>query len=225
VTAGGVSCSGPLAHRQRQWCEVDGRRIAVRDGGDVVLLPPVPGAPAGILTFDAFRRAVVLDDGSAFRFDDGRSAVASAPAAWRASAPAVTKEEVAMSKNTPALIAGGSTCGGLWVATAERKLFLWNPGGRVPVTELPVPGTARILAYDASRKVVLLEDGSRLLFRGGRWHAIGGLTDTAGLKVRARSGTVLADHSLFEEGSVRVLPEREAMDLIGKGQAEFAEAE
>jgi hypothetical protein len=199
------------------------RVLAVRRGNDVVLLPPVPGAPAGIATFDGWRCVALLDDGSAYRFDPGVSAVGIAPAAWRSAAPAANREELMKrTDDGPAIIAAGSGCGSLWFATRERKLFLWTPAGRVGLSELAVPGTARIVGVDVGSKTVLLEDGGRLMLRGSRWHAIGSVSDASGLRVRARSGIVLNDHTLFEEGTVRVLPEAEAMALIGKGLAEFA---
>jgi hypothetical protein len=209
MTLTGVGCSGPPLHRQRLWSVAD-RRAAWREGEVAgVSAVPVPGA-ARVLVFDPFRLVALLDDGCTWRFSAGGQVWCSLEGPMR-------------TNDSPAVIAAGGTCAGLWFATASRQLFTWSvAAGRAAVTQVAIPGEQRILAWDPQSRIVLVEGGARYMLRSGSWVPVGAMTSEVTLKVRCTSGVVLKGGALFSDGEVKELPEAAALGLIAQGRAELA---
>lgn len=212
VTAG-VSCA---AHASFQWCVGSDRTLAFLSANGRASIPqPVPGT-SPVLAFYPAAQVVLLADGMTWRFDDPRSV---APT-WRPSVPMFPEDRMKPTKDKKALLIAGSACGALWAVTEDRMVWTWTPRGTAQLFEAPVPGAARILAVDAPRRTVVLEDASRWEWIAGRWCEMPSLLDSDGkVRVRCLSG-VNAASGLLNEGEERDVPEAEARDLIAGGWAE-----
>lgn len=78
-------------------------------------------------------------------------------------------------------VMGGVSCSGpgehsarFWLLTPERQIVYRDIGGVVTTIEQPIPGEAALLAADAIRLVVLLDDGGGLRFdrQGNMWRTL-----------------------------------------------------
>lgn len=205
----GSACGGAPDHLHRFWA-VDPERCLVWSGagGPGRFEEPIPGQ-ASVAVADPWRRAVLLGDGEAYQWD--RSA-----RRWFAR----FKEGDVRRTNGPAVIAAGSACDGLWLVTADRRVWRWSAmEGRQPVVSLPLPGTSRPLAVDLSGLTVVFDDGQRLTLVGGRWVAMPGLLEDLSGAVRCRvlSGICLRAGVDILPGQVLDLPEADARRLIARG--------
>lgn len=210
LIAAGISCSGPPEHHRARWQLRPDRvlEVAGNDGSATVLAPP-PGE-AALVAFDAHRLHGLLSNGEAWRWDSTNAICRDMDG--------VKTEDAMAKKGGPALIAGGSGCGGvLWVADGERRLWSWSPAGRAPIGG-PVPGDAAILAVDPAERTVVLADGSRLNLIGSQWVPMG--TDGT-LRCRVLDGFCLGGvHGDVVPGQLLELGEREARPLIASGRLE-----
>jgi hypothetical protein len=225
LIAAGVSCSGPPFHVVRHWSVDVARRLHLRLPGEAglsvelqhaLMVAPIPGA-ARPLALDAIRLVTLLENGSAWRLD-----IVGQPR-WRP----LTTEVISMQQknNSPALVAGGAACGGLWVVDRERRVWSWAASGKTPVGEGPVPGDALVLAVDLKNRTAVLADGRRFAWLAGRWVAMPSFGAADGkVTVVFRRGSTLADGDV-RPGETRVFPEHEARALFASGVGEPAPAE
>jgi hypothetical protein len=220
----GVACDGSPAHVLRHYVVDAERRLRWREATRDAPLPdalrhaltfPIPGM-APVLLVDTDRLVALLADGAAWRLD-----TRGAPR-WR---PLTAECDMAHRSNPPAFIAGGSACGGFWVATPDRRLWSWRAGSRAPIGETPVPGDARILGLDVQNATAVLETGERFGWIGGRWARLASLLEggTGALRVRCIQGIALGPpHGDMLPGQILDLPEVEARRLLARGVVEPA---
>ena len=209
----GVACSGAPDHRQRTWAVSRERCVLWREGDRFhAAQPPIPG-DAPVLAVEPHAGIALLADGDVWKLNTYMGSER-----WSD----LERGGSMMKASGGALIAAGTGCGTVWLATADRCVWSWTASGRAALGGVPVPGSAPIVALDLPARVAVLDDGSRFALRGGGWVAMPNLLNASGVvRVRCLQGFCIAAGRDLAPGDVLELPEGEALGYVASGRVEL----
>jgi len=164
---------------------------------------PVPGDAALVLV-DAWALVATLSNRAAWRLD------------WRGWRP----RWIQVAKEDPMhpIVKAHASCDGIWTVDPERRVSVQ---GRPAIGSSPVPGSEPIATFDIASGIVLLDNGARFGWLGGRWTALPSLTDAATtMLVRGTGFGVATSVGALHAGETLELPTSEALEYVRQGRAE-----
>src|SRR6185369_9836440 len=165
VIASGVTCRRiGSVHDKRMWLADDARLLHVASLAADEVIPnqmrgaltrtPVPGDAALVLV-DAWALVATLSNRAAWRLD------------WRGWRP----RWIQVAKEDPMhpIVKAHASCDGIWTVDPERRVSVQ---GRPAIGSSPVPAAEPIATFDIASGIVLLDNGARFGWLGGRWTAL-----------------------------------------------------